>query len=85
MSQQYSAYSILAKKRDNVALAPEEIKWFIDGLARGDVADYQMSAFLMAITINGATAEETAALTDAMLYSGKVVQFEGAHYVDKHS
>lgn len=84
-TQDYSAYSIIAKKRDGKKLTTEEIKWFVNGLVKGETADYQMSALLMAIYLNGMNKEETAALTDVMLYSGKVLHFEGQNVVDKHS
>ena len=80
-----SAYNIIAKKRDGEVLTNEEINWFINGLLSGDVTDYQMSALLMAIYLNGFNKEETAALTDVMLYSGKTLQFEGQNVIDKHS
>lgn len=81
----YSAYEIIAKKRDGEELSEEEIKWFIKGLIDGKVADYQMSALLMAIYLNGFTTKETASLTDVMLYSGKTLNFQTEHVVDKHS
>lgn len=85
MTQNYSAYNIIQKKRDKRKLSKEEINWFINGLTAGEVADYQMTALLMAIFLNGMDVEETAALTDAMLYSGKVLNFPEQHYIDKHS
>ncbi len=85
MSQgEHSAYQIISKKRDGKILTATEIKWFIDGLVRGDVADYQMAAMLMAIYLNGFDNDETAALTDAMLYSGEVLR-HGPTAIDKHS
>lgn len=78
-------YSILDKKKRGGELSKEEIKFFIDGLMNGTVADYQASALLMAIFLQGMTTAETAFLTDAMLYSGKVLSFEGDNVVDKHS
>ncbi len=85
MPQQFTAYSIIQKKRDKERLSKEEINWFIDGLTKGEIADYQMSALLMAIYLNGFDKEETAALTNAMLYSGKVLDFEEQIFIDKHS
>lgn len=84
-TQDYSAYAIIAKKRDGQKLTSDEVNWFIGGLANGNVTDYQMSALLMAIYLNGMDTEETAALTDFMLYSGKVLKFDGQNVVDKHS
>lgn len=80
-----NAYEIIAKKRDGHELSEEEIKWFIGGLVNGSIENYQMSALLMAIYLNGFSVKETAALTDAMLYSGKTINFETQDVVDKHS
>lgn len=80
-----SAYEIIAKKRDGLELSEDEIKWFIQGLIAGKVADYQMSSLLMAIYLNGFSTRETAFLTDVMLYSGKTLNFNVQHVVDKHS
>lgn len=85
MSQNFTAYNIIQKKRDKGKLTPDEIKWFITGLTEGSIADYQMSALLMAIYLNGMDKEETRALTDAMLYSGRVLDFKERHFIDKHS
>ncbi len=79
--------SIIQKKKDKIELTKEEIKWFVDGYTNGDIPDYQASAFLMAIYFNGLTKEETFALTDAMRFSGDVIDLssiEGVK-VDKHS
>jgi pyrimidine-nucleoside phosphorylase len=81
----FSPYSIIAKKRDGEALTKEEIKWFIANLSSGNVEDYQMTALLMAIYLQGMNKEETAALTDAMLYSGEVLEFDEQLVIDKHS
>lgn len=85
MTQSFSAYSIIQKKRDKGKLSKDEINWFIKGLTEGYIADYQMSALLMAIYLCGMDIEETASLTDAMLYSGKVLNFPEQHFIDKHS
>lgn len=85
MIQPFTAYTIIQKKRDKEKLSKEEIDWFIQGLTKGEIADYQMSALLMAIYLNGLDREETAYLTDAMLYSGRVLDFTEQHYIDKHS
>ncbi|MCK6594580.1 MAG: thymidine phosphorylase [Bacteriovoracaceae bacterium] len=85
MSQNFTAYNIIQKKRDKGKLTTDEIKWFITGLTEGSIADYQMSALLMAIYLNGMDKEETRALTDAMLYSGRVLDFKERHFIDKHS
>ena len=85
MVNAFSAYNIIQKKRDKEKLTSEEIKWFIKGVSSGEIADYQTSALLMAIYLNGMDKEETASLTDAMLYSGKVIDFKDRHAIDKHS
>lgn len=85
MKQTFSTYNIIQKKRDKEKLTKDEITWFIEGLTKGEIADYQMSALLMAIYLNGLDKDETVALTDAMLYSGKVLNFPEQIYIDKHS
>ena len=85
LTADFSAYKILQKKSQGETLSNQEIKWFINGLLTGEIADYQMTALLMAIHINGLDAEETSALTDAMLYSGKVLHFPEQNVIDKHS
>lgn len=80
-----TAYSIIAKKRDGGQLSKEEINWMISGLINKTVEDYQITALLMAIYLNGMNTEETAALTDAMLFSGKTLKFKGKNVIDKHS
>jgi pyrimidine-nucleoside phosphorylase len=74
---------IIAKKRDGHTLSREEIAHFVRGFARGEIADYQMSALAMAIYIRGMSPDETAALTDAMLASGE--RLPARTRVDKHS
>ena len=80
-------YDIIYKKRFGGELSNEEIKFFINGYVSGEVADYQASALLMAICISGMTARETAALTMAMAYSGRVADLSSIKgvKVDKHS
>ena len=74
-------------KRDSEALPPDTIQQLVDAYTAGDVPDYQMSAFLMAAFLNGLDDEEAAALTDAMLHSGVVLDLSatGGTKVDKHS
>ncbi len=78
---------VIEKKRDGHALPPEEIRAFVSAYAAGELPDYQMSALAMAIFFRGMTAAETAALTDAMLHSGEVLDFSGwpRPTADKHS
>lgn len=84
-SKSFSAYGIISKKRDGQKLSKEEITWMINGLLNKTVEEYQMSALLMAIYLNGMDTEETAALTDAMLFSGETLKFKGKNVIDKHS
>ena len=78
---------IIRKKRDGGELSREEIEFFVRGITNGDVADYQSTALLMAIFLNGMTDAEAAALTNAMLHSGEVITFPElpGKKVDKHS
>ncbi|MBN2494085.1 MAG: thymidine phosphorylase [Deltaproteobacteria bacterium] len=78
---------IIRKKRDRLALRPEEIRFFIRGYTEGEIADYHAAAFLMAVYLNGMTEEEMLVLVDEMLHSGEVLdwsQLDGPK-VDKHS
>src|SRR3954447_5819796 len=79
--------TVIAKKRDGFRLERDEIASFIAHFSRGEIPDYQMAALAMAIFIRGMTAEETAALTDAMLASGERLPriAGGRPLVDKHS
>jgi pyrimidine-nucleoside phosphorylase len=78
---------LIARKRDGGALDEAEIRALIDGFMNGAVADYQMSAFAMAVYFQGMSFDETVAMTLAMRDSGKVVDLSrlGAPKVDKHS
>ena len=77
---------IIELKSLNEELTAEQIKFAVDGYCDGSVTDYQMSALLMAIKINGMTDAETFALTDAMLKSGEILDLsELGTTVDKHS
>ena len=83
----HSVYELLNKKRRGGALAPAEIEFFVDGFTRGAIPDYQMSALLMAVAINGMTAEEMATLTQSMLRSGEQWHLRDSYdfIADKHS
>src|SRR5437667_634510 len=82
-----SVYELLNRKRRGGALEPHEIEIFIDRYTRGEIPDYQMSAMLMGIAINGMTAEEMATLTQAVLRSGEQwhLRDEYDFIADKHS
>ena len=81
------AVDLIRKKRDSGEHSREEIDFLISGYTRGDIPDYQMAAWLMATWIRGLNRSETAALTEAMLYSGEVVNLDRipGKKVDKHS
>jgi pyrimidine-nucleoside phosphorylase len=81
------AVDIIIKKRDGSELTLEEIEFFIKGYISGDVADYQASAFAMAVLLNGMTARETTDLTLAMAHSGQMLDLSDVVdlVVDKHS
>ncbi len=78
---------IIAAKRDGAELSPEDVTHIVADYARGDVPDYQMSAFLMAAYIRGLSHAETLAMTWAMVESGDIVDLSGIDRptVDKHS
>ena len=80
-------YDLIKKKRDGEALSEEEIKFFIDGYVKGEIPDYQASAFLMAVYFKGMNMEETRALTFAVRDSGATLDFSNISglRVDKHS
>src|SRR5512140_1425623 len=64
---------LIQRKREGEELAPEEIEYLVDGYTRGDIPDYQMSAFLMATYFTGMTDREVGRLTECMLRSGETV------------
>lgn len=81
------AYDIIEKKRDGKELTKEEIQYMVMGFMKGEIPDYQMSAFLMAVFLNGMSEQETMYLTKIMAVSGKQAdlnRIEGIK-VDKHS
>jgi pyrimidine-nucleoside phosphorylase len=82
-----NALEIIAKKRDGLPLSREEIEFFIDGLMGGDIPDYQVAAWLMAVYLRDMSNEETKHLTDAMAHSGRTLDVESIAplAVDKHS
>lgn len=80
-------YDLIEKKRDKLPLTAEEIGFLVRGFTKGEIPDYQMSALLMAILLNGMEAEEISALTEEMMHSGDCVDLSryGNLSVDKHS
>ncbi len=80
-------YDIIQRKKAREELTEEEIRFLIAGYTAGDIPDYQMAAFAMAVYFNGMTPAETATLTDAMMHSGDTVDLSrfGTLSVDKHS
>ena len=78
---------LIRKKRDGLVLTKAEVFDFVDRYSRGEIPDYQASALLMAVYFRGMDRRETADLTEAMLRSGRVLDFSDlpAAKVDKHS
>ena len=78
---------IITKKRDGFKLSKEEIEFIIDGYVKGNIPDYQVSAFLMAVYFKGMDKEESYQLTNAMLHSGEEIDLSRINgvKVDKHS
>ncbi len=80
-------YELITKKKRGGKLKKEELEYIINGYTNGDIPDYQMSAFLMAVCINGMDDEETFHMTMAMRDSGTTIDLSGIDgvKVDKHS
>src|SRR5438309_2098789 len=78
---------VIGHKRDGREHSPDEIQFLITGYLRGEIPDYQIAAWLMAVCIRGMTAAETLALTQAMVASGEVLDLRAIPgiKVDKHS
>ncbi len=81
------AVDLIEKKKRGLTLTEQELRFLIEGFTHGEIPDYQMSAWAMAVCFQGMTHEETAALTMAMAESGDQVDLSalGAGTVDKHS
>jgi pyrimidine-nucleoside phosphorylase len=82
------AVELIQAKRDGQELTPDQLAELVLGYARGEVPDYQMAAFCMAVYFRGLSSAETFALTDAMIRSGATIDLAGAlgrKVVDKHS
>lgn len=82
-----SLVELIARKRDGFELSSEQIHRLVGAFVAGEFADYQMSAFLMAVLLRGMSDAETVSLTEAMLRSGTVVDLSAipSIKVDKHS
>ena len=80
-------YDLIMKKRNGEALNHQEIQYLVEEYVAGNIPDYQMSAFLMAVYFQGMTEEETLAMTLAVAHSGDMVDLSGIEgtKVDKHS
>ncbi len=80
-------YQVITRKRDGQELTPAELGAFFDGYLQGDIAEYQMSAFLMAVFLRDMASTELNALVDIILHSGVVVDLTSVpgRKVDKHS
>jgi pyrimidine-nucleoside phosphorylase/thymidine phosphorylase len=83
----FRAIDVIRKKRDGIELSRAEIEGLVNAYTNAEIPDYQVSAWLMAVVLKGMTRAETAALTDAMLHSGDVLDLSSlpAKKVDKHS
>lgn len=81
------AVDLIRKKREGRELTGDEIAFLINGYSQGDIPDYQMSAWAMAVFYQGMSARETADLTMAMAHSGDMIDLSSIHgiKVDKHS
>src|SRR5689334_4838161 len=81
------AVDIIIKKRDGEALDRDEIEFFVQGFTKGEISDYQVSAWAMAVLLKGMSARETSDLTMAMAHSGQVLDLSDVVDVaiDKHS
>jgi pyrimidine-nucleoside phosphorylase len=82
-----NAVEIIIKKREKRELSEEEIRFFVHGITSGEIPDYQISAWAMAVLLNGMTARETTELTIAMAHSGEVLDLSNVVKLamDKHS
>ena len=80
-------YDVILKKRQGIELSDKEIQWLIRGYVEGNIPDYQMSAFLMAVMFKGMTTKELGTFTMAMAHSGDMVDLSAIKgiKVDKHS
>jgi pyrimidine-nucleoside phosphorylase len=87
ISNRMRAVDLIRKKRDSGEHSRQEIHYLVSGYTNGEIPDYQMAAWLMAVWIRGLSLKETADLTEVMLHSGEVVDhsYLPMKKVDKHS
>src|SRR3989442_13017821 len=87
LSHSMRTVDLIHRKRDGEELDVEEISHLVDGYTRGEIPDYQMSAFLMAVYFSGMQDREVSALTESMMRSGEMVDLSSIPglKVDKHS
>ncbi len=80
-------YDLIAKKQSGKALTRDELAWLIGSYTNGELPDYQMSAFLMAVYFQGLSEAETVGLVDIMLHSGQTIDLSSlpGSPIDKHS
>src|SRR3954447_14906744 len=78
---------LIHRKRDGEELSPEELQFLVDGYTRGEIPEYQISAFLMAVFFSGMSDREVSAVTESMVNSGSTVDLSSIPgvKVDKHS
>ena len=82
-----NVYELILKKRNGLELSKDEIHYLIDGFVKGEIPDYQISAFLMSVFFKGMNSRECVDLTMAMAHSGEVIDLSkiSGFKVDKHS
>ncbi|MFC1862555.1 pyrimidine-nucleoside phosphorylase [Thermodesulfobacteriota bacterium] len=82
-----NTYEIIKKKRDGLELSVDEINYMVNGFTKGEIPDYQMSAFLMSVYFQGMNSRECVDLTVCMANSGNIINLSGikGFKVDKHS
>jgi len=80
-----NAIDIINKTKKKIPLTDDEIRWLVDSYTDGELPDYQMSAWLMAVRLNGLTEQETLSLTYAMRDSGDIMRLNVGLTADKHS
>ncbi|HLT66306.1 MAG TPA: thymidine phosphorylase [Microbacterium sp.] len=87
MAEPFDAVDIIRTKRDGGSVSEPALRWLIDAYTREYVQDAQMSAFTMAVLLNGMTRDEIRVMTDAMIASGERMSFAGLgkRTADKHS